>query len=960
MEKLVLIDGHSILNRAFYGVPPLSNSQGFPTNAIYGFLNILFKILDEEQPDYLVVAFDVHAPTFRHKMYEAYKGTRKPMPDDLREQVPVMKEVLQAMGITIVEQAGLEADDILGTLARKGEAEGMEVSLVSGDRDLLQIATDHIKIRIPKTKQGSTQIEDYYAADVLKTYQVTPTQFIELKALMGDTSDNIPGVPKVGEKTAAALMAEYGSLDEIYAHLEEISKKAIRESLRENRELADLSKELATIKTDCDLPVTLSQMKVSGFGTPEAVELFQKLGFQKLLSRIESEVSASAKAPDTVKDSFENTFYIEREPEKIKMLLEKASSDSQKQKPVGLMLLAEKRQLYGFALCLSQTETYFCPLDFVILEKEPDSDVKQEQGVQMSLFPQMQDELPSTKASTNHPDTVKKKPALSPSDSKSKVSSGMWEEWEEEEKGQEILRALYHLSEVREHIAVFDVKPTYDFFQQERIESYFDTLIGAYLLNPLKSDYTWEDIASEYLSLNPPSRQSLFGKEDWGEVWKHLDDSMESLKTYACYGAYTAFSSAPLIEAKLKATGMDHLMRDMEMPLTLVLYDMEKVGVEVRPQELKTFGAELTKSIGELEKAIYQQAGGSFNISSPKQLGVILFEKLQLPSGRKTKTGFSTSAEVLEKLAPEYPIVKDILEYRTLTKLKSTYADGLAAYIEGDSRIHSSFNQTITATGRISSTEPNLQNIPIRTQLGRQIRKVFVPKEGCVLADADYSQIELRIMAHMSGDEQLIEAYRTSMDIHRMTAAKVFHTPFEEVTSEQRRNAKAVNFGIIYGISAFGLSQDLSISRKEAEGYIEQYFATYPKVKAFLDEQVAIAKKKGYVTTLYGRRRPIPELSSSNHMQKAFGERVAMNSPIQGTAADIMKIAMIRVWKALKDGGFASKLILQVHDELLIETVLAEEEQVKKLLEENMSHAAELAVALEVDLHVGKNWYEAK
>jgi DNA polymerase-1 len=997
MEKLVLIDGHSILNRAYYGVPFLSNSEGFPTNAIYGFLNILFKILEEEQPKYLAVAFDVHAPTFRHEMFEGYKATRKPMPEDLREQVPVMKEVLQAMGIAIVEQAGLEADDILGTLARQGEALGLEVALVSGDRDLLQIATDRIKIRIPKTKVGGTQIEDYFAADVLMTYHVTPEQFIELKALMGDASDNIPGVPKVGEKTAMALMEEYGSIDEIYSHLEDITKKSIQQSLRENRHLADLSKELATIKTDCELPVKFNDMEAGNYGTKEAIAICKRLGFNNLISRLKTKEAQANSVfewvdgvaeqaykqvalppengentsnrdfdqdisnPEFTLKSLEASFQMEQDPDKIVDLLEKTADEQYKKQPLGLMMLTHKHQLYGFALSLSEGETIFCPLQAEDIssplqtEEIDDENItfSQEAEGQLSLFPQSgaTKEQVREQSSPILPASASSEPVNKQNQPSATGQSTAY---------QAILQALHHLSELREQIAVFDIKPLYDFLQKDQTETYFDILIGAYLINSLKNDYTWEDIGEEYLHLTLPTYQSLFGKVTWADIWKELDKHLETVKTYVCYGAYTALCAAPKIAAKLEQTGMAHLMREIEMPLTLVLYDMERIGVMVRPQELKTYSKDLTKGIEALERAIYEQAGEQFNISSPKQLGVILFEKLHLPSGKKTKTGYSTAVDVLEKLSADYPIVKDILEYRTLTKLKSTYAEGLTTYIGEDCRIHSSFNQTITATGRISSTEPNLQNIPIRTQLGRQIRKVFVPKEGCILADADYSQIELRIMAHMSGDEQLIEAYRTSMDIHRMTAAKVFHTPFEEVTPEQRRNAKAVNFGIIYGISAFGLSQDLSISRKEADGYIQQYFATYPKIKAFLDEQVAMAKQKGYVTTMFGRRRPIPELSSSNHMQKAFGERVAMNSPIQGTAADIMKIAMIRVWKALRDGGFKSKLILQVHDELLVETILAEEEKIKQLLADNMRQAADLDVPLEVDLHTGNNWYEAK
>lgn len=889
------------MNRAFYGVPELTNAKGLHTNAVYGFLNIMFKILEEEKPDYLAVAFDVHAPTFRHKMYDAYKGTRKPMPEELREQVPVMKDVLRAMHVVIMECEGLEADDILGTLAKKAEAEGMEVSLVSGDRDLLQISDEHIKIRIPKTKMGKTEIEDYYPEDVVKAYQVTPLQFIDLKALMGDTADNIPGVPKVGQKTATELMVQYGSLENIYAHVEEISKKSIRESLMENKDLADLSKTLATIKIDSDVELDYEAARAEGYFTPEAYQLFKQLEFKNMLSRFENGNNGGS---DELVKSF---VQLESQKEFLDKL-KKIESGSR----VGLYLAVEKdknagtEKLFGAAVCISQQETFFFA-------------VRQPENEQLSLFGESNRNF--------------------------------------EDVDTEALRAALTGLSGRAEIATFDIKKQYVWLNQDSTDRYFDILIGAYLLNPLKSDYDFETIASEHLGLVIPGRAESLGKLKTGEAAKQIP---EKFAEYCCYGAYVSRMATDVLEDKLRDTGMDKLMRDMEMPLSLVLYDMEKEGVEVRREELKAYGDALTARIEELEASIHAQAGVEFNINSPKQLGEVLFETMHIPGGKKKKTGYSTAADVLEKLAEDYPIVKDILEYRGLTKLKSTYAEGLAAYIGEDKRIHTNFNQTITATGRISSTEPNLQNIPMRMELGRRIRKVFVPRTGYEFMDADYSQIELRVLAHMSGDEQLIDAYRTEQDIHRITAAKVFHTPFEEVTDLQRRNAKAVNFGIVYGISSFGLSQDLSISRKEAAEYIEQYFATYPKVKEFLDRLVEDAKKQGYTTTMFGRRRPIPELSSSNFMQRSFGERVAMNSPIQGTAADIIKIAMIRVWRALRERGLKSKLILQVHDELVIETLLEEEEQVRQILSENMKAAADLAVTLEIDLHTGENWYEAK
>lgn len=899
--KLVLIDGHSILNRAFYGVPDLTNGQGLHTNAIYGFLNIMFKILEEEQPDYLTVAFDVHAPTFRHEIYQDYKGTRKPMLPELREQVPVMKQMLKAMGICIMEKAGLEADDILGTIAKRGEREGMEVALVSGDRDLLQIATEHIKIRIPKTKGGRTEIEDYYAKDVEARYQVSPMQFIDLKALMGDSSDNIPGVPKVGEKTATELMVQYGSLDNIYAHVEEIGKKAIRESLIENRELANLSKVLATINTDSDIDYRFEDAKVGSFYTEDAYVLCKQLEFKNLLTRFEKEVTVTNSQTEYFAEITEFT-----EVEELFAECRRLGEESRGTYEIGLSILSDDVKpdsCVGAAVAVTQEKVRFIPC----------------QGLVTAQY--LLDKIAE----------VCKLCKLSVFD----------------------IKKLYGKIEKKQDadIAHRDVMMCY------REERYFDILLAAYLINPLKNDYEAEDIAGEYLGLTIPDRNQVCGKATYAAAYAA---NPREIVEFACFNAYVCLAAAPLLRDKLKEQGMYDLMYEIEMPLTKVLYEMEQYGVLVKPDELKAYGEALVGRITELEQSIYRQAGSEFNINSPKQLGEILFDRMGIKGGKKTKTGYSTAADVLEKLAPDYPIVSDILEYRGLAKLKSTYADGLAAYIDEGGRIHSTFNQTITATGRISSTEPNLQNIPMRMELGRRIRKVFVPMDGYLFMDADYSQIELRVLAHMSGDKQLIEAYKMDEDIHRITASKVFHTPFEEVTDLQRRNAKAVNFGIVYGISSFGLSQDLSISKKEASEYIEQYFETYPEVKRFLDTTVENAKKNGYVTTMYGRRRPIPELSSGNFMQRSFGERVAMNSPIQGTAADIMKIAMIRVWERLNTEGLRSRLILQVHDELLIETFAKEEEQVRGILSEEMQNAADLAVKLEIDLHTGHDWYEAK
>ena len=869
-EKIVLIDGHSILNRAFYGVPDLTNSEGLHTNAVYGFLNIMFKILDEEKPEYLTVTFDVHAPTFRHEMYAEYKGTRKPMAEELRQQVPVIKEVLTAMNIEIIEKAGLEADDLLGTISRSCEEKGLDVAIISGDRDTLQLATEHVKIRIPKTKQGRTEVEDYYAADVKEKYGVTPTEFIDVKALMGDASDNIPGVPGVGEKTATKIITEYGSIENAYAHVEEIKPPRASKNLKEFWDQACMSKTLATINTHAEIEFNLEAAKHGDPYTKEAHDYFQRLQFKNLLSRFDVESSVN----DV--ESFFKEITDKKEAEKV--FAEAAKADT-----IGAALTEDN----GNVLPLFAHPSGYGRLTIAYGKDQVRS---------ISCSPEMEMDYLFTK--------------------------------------------LSELAGKAKTFAMFDLKKYLPVLQIRSPEHCFDATVAAYLLNPLKNDYTYEDVAREQLNLM-------------------IDEKAEPM-TKACYEAYTACASAGILREKMQAQGMYHLFTDIEMPLVFTLFDMEQAGIQVEAEALKFYGEQLGGRIVELEKEIYEAAGETFNINSPKQLGVVLFDHMQLPNGKKTKTGYSTAADVLDKLAPDYPVVAKILEYRQLSKLKSTYADGLAVYIGPDGRIHGKFNQTITATGRISSTEPNLQNIPVRMELGRLIRKVFVPKEGCVFIDADYSQIELRILAHCSGDEQLIQAYKEARDIHRMTASQVFHTPFDEVTDLQRRNAKAVNFGIVYGISSFGLSQDLSITRKEAAQYIENYFETYPGIKRFLDDTVAHAKEEGYVVTLFGRRRPVPELKSSNFMQRNFGERVAMNAPIQGSAADIMKIAMIGVNRELKEKGLKSKLILQVHDELLIEAYEEEVEEVKEILKRQMEEAADLDVPLIVDMHTGENWYEAK
>ncbi len=877
MAKLVLIDGNSIINRAFFGLPDLTNAQGLHTNAIYGFLNIMFRILNEENADYLVVAFDVHEPTFRHKMYEAYKGTRKGMPDELREQVPVLKKLLKAMNITTMEKGGLEADDILGTLAKRGEAEGFDVTLVSGDRDLLQIATDRILIRIPKTKGGKTEIEDYHTADVINKYGLTPSQIIELKGLMGDSSDNIPGVPKIGEKTATELLKEYHDIDNLKEHIPEITKKSVRETLTENFDMAILSRKLATIEVNADIELDFDDARLGDIYTDDAYVIVKELGFKNMLAKFE-------KAAASVDSSYRETFIRPDDP-------------------LSVMEDIKDAEYVSFFIC--------------------------EAGLSVTF--------------------TKDRTAYIP-------ASG---EWNLEKLGRSFVRSV---KEGGTDICTFDIKSQLPLLPDLGGCSFFeehvtDICVAAYLCNPLKNDYAIEDVANEYCNLVIKSRTEIFGKSTIAESMMIMPDEVME---YSCTVSYVCSAARDAVMSRLAGFGMSDLFAKIEMPLIPCLYDMERIGIKLESAQLISYGETLAAQIRELEKEIHDLAGEEFNINSPVQLGEILFGKMQIPGGKKTKKGYSTAADVLEKLAPDYPFVSKILEYRAIAKLKSTYTDGLAAFAGADGRIHSTFNQTITATGRISSTEPNLQNIPARMEQGRLIRKYFVPEEGCLFIDADYSQIELRIMAHLSEDASLIEAFSSGADVHAITASKVFHVPLSDVTKQMRTNAKAVNFGIIYGISAFGLSEDLNISRKDAKEFIEEYFRTFPKVKEYLDRGVEEAKKKGYVLTEFGRRRPLPELKSSNFMQRSFGERVAMNAPIQGTAADIMKIAMIKVKNRLESEGLKSRVILQVHDELLVEAPVSEAEAAERILKEEMESAVSFSVPMIVETSTGDSWYSAK
>lgn len=863
-EKLLLIDGHSILSRAFYGVPFLNNKEGIPTNGIYGFLNILFKEIEAEETEHVAVAFDLPKPTFRHKLFPEYKGTRKGMPEELKQQVPLLQELLQKMHMPLLMMEGFEADDILGTIAKRMQEQGKEVVVVSGDRDLLQLSDEHIKISIPKTSKGETKVYSYYPKDVEEEWGVSPLEFIDLKALMGDSSDNIPGVPGMGEKTATWIIQKYKSIEEAYAHAEDPEFKVPRKpnagkDLKEHYELAKLSKELATINTNVPIPLHFSDCKWENYANPESNDLIRKWEFRSLYSRFEeTEKSAEKKLSLPEWKNVEDPY-----------LAKIAFKDAKKQKSAGIFLQKEKanEELY-FYLCLSDSRLYRMPLS--LCEEE--------------------------------------------------------------------LKALLQEGEY----FTLQLKDQYHLWEGFLAGKIHDLSLGAYLLNPLKDSYGYDDLARDYMDMVLPGRKELQNPTEEG-----------------LYSAFVSRLASDKIFQELKATEQWELYADVEEPLVPVLFRMEKAGILVDKEALLSYGEELKKKISALQEEIYAMSGEEFNINSPQQLGVILFEKMQIPGGKKTKTGYSTAVDVLEKLQEEYPIVGKIMEYRTYSKLNSTYAEGLSNYVGEDQRIHGSFQQMVTATGRLSSTEPNLQNIPIRTEMGRVFRSVFIPKEGSVFLDADYSQVELRLLASLSKDEKLIEAYRKDADIHRVTASEVFHVPLDSVTPELRRNAKAVNFGIVYGISAFGLSEGLSISRQEAKEYIERYFATYPKVKEYLDGEVAFAKEHSYVKTLFGRRRPLPEIHASNFMRRSFSERVAMNAPIQGTAADIIKKAMVLVDQRLQEKQCKSRIVLQIHDELLLEVEKEELETVKDILVSAMENVVSLPVPLIVEATVGNNWDEA-
>ncbi len=875
--KIMLLDGNSLINRAFYAMPLLTNRDGEFTNGVYGFLNIFFKFLDEEKPDYCAVCFDVHQPTFRHLEYKEYKGTRKGMPEELVPQMPILKKVLQAMNIKTCEMGGFEADDLLGTLARRADSLGIEPVIISGDRDLLQLATDKIKIRIPKTKAGSTVVEDYDAKGVKDVYGVTPSEFIDVKALMGDASDNVPGVPSIGEKTAIKIIQEYKSVENAIENADSVKPKKASENLKEYKEQALMSKWLVTIKTDVPYEMDIEEARIGDIFNEKAYKLFRHYDFRSMLNRFDTGGSEEkAKADYSL------------------------ITDSKKAK----QFIAEINPFESCAYKIIEENNTIAAVS-VTAKANSAAVIRLEENELLSVLKDFFENQNMKIAHNGKRDIVMLK-----------------------RKGIDL-----------KYIA-------------------FDTMLGGYILNSAGSSYEYNELAEEFLNESYPSEEEILGKGKSRKSILSLD--ADTFTLYCGRQSDISFRVYSAMEKQIKENKQEYLYYNIELPLIYVLADMELTGMGIDPEGLKEYGNELEKKIEELTKDIYWLAGEEFNINSPKQLGHILFEKLGLKGGKKTKTGWSTSADILEKLRDKDEIIDKVLEYRSYTKLKSTYADGLLAVVHKDNRIYSTFNQTITTTGRISSTEPNLQNIPIKLELGRKLRKVFIPKKDCIFIDADYSQIELRVLAAMSGDETLINAFKEGQDIHRLTASQVFGVPFEEVTPLQRSNAKAVNFGIIYGIGAFSLSQDLGITKKQADEYIAGYFAKYPRIKGFIDGCVASAKDMGYGITVFNRRRYIPEINSSNFIQRSFGERVAMNMPVQGTAADIIKIAMVKVYNRLKREKLRSKLILQVHDELLIEAYNDEADKVSAILKEEMENAVDMAVPMLVDVHSGSTWYEAK
>ena len=900
MKKLLLIDGNSIMNRAFYGImgsKMLTTKDGKYTNAVYGFLAIMFKIMEDLNPDYMAVSFDLKAPTARHKMYDKYKANRHGMPDELRDQMPMIKEVLRAMNIDIVEKEGYEGDDILGTLAKYGENQGLDVVILSGDRDTFQLATNKTTIRIPRTKAGKTETEDYDRAKVVEEYGLEPKALIDVKGLQGDTSDNIPGVPGIGPKTAISLIQRYGTVEKLYESIEKGEddlKGKQKENIVANKEMAFLSKKLGEIDVNVPLDDNLETLKVEEWDKVKVLEIFQNLNFKRYIERFNLE-------------DVEGVVAVSKKNLNVNINSSATEEDIIK-------------RLQELKKCVYYIGTKQSSNGELILKQEIES---------ISIFDFEKDET-----------FYLKNPSI------------------------EFLKNIFENAEIEKFGT--EMNYTYILLRQNNITMKnikFDISVAAYILNPTDGKYPIDKIIENYLDINTESFLKSKGVEETSNQMTLFDSQEEKdlgLYKYTFY-ANAIYEVAKVLKEKLQETEQLELFETIDMPTIEVLGDMQANGMYVELPELEAFGIKLQDGIDFLTQEIYNLAGEEFNIKSPKQLGELLFEKLKLPVVKKTKSGYSTDVDVLEKLRSEHPIIEKILEYRQLTKLNSTYVEGLKPFINPRTkRIHSFFHQTITATGRISSTEPNLQNIPTRIEFGKQLRKVFKPAEGHVYIDADYSQIELRVLAHLSEDEHMIKAFKNGEDIHKQAASKVFGIPVEEVTKEQRSSAKAVNFGIVYGISEFGLGQQLGISRNKAKEYIEQYLTEYSGVRIFMQECIKKAKETGYSMTMFGRRREIAELKSNNYMVRQFGERAAMNTPVQGTAADIMKIAMIKVFKELQKRNLQTKIVLQVHDEMMLEAPVFEKEEVKKLLQECMESAATLKVPLIAEVSEADNWYDCK
>ena len=888
-EKMIIIDGNSLINRAYYAMPLLNTKSGVFTNAVYGFVNMLYRVLEDYQPDYIAVAFDRKAPTFRHLEFEPYKAGRKKMPPELAQQIPILKNVLDAFQIYQIEIDGFEADDLIGTLARYCENKNIRSFIVTGDKDALQLVSSKVQVLI--TKKGISSLEIYDEQAVIETYGITPEQFIDLKGLMGDKSDNIPGVPGIGEKTGTKLIREFNSIENLLQNLDQVSSSATRKKLEEYAQQAILSKRLATIVTDVPVELSIEKMRYREPNYDKLFSLFRELEFYSLLDRIDK----NKQKEDVAAEKTEKQIII-------------VDSDD------GLDTVKEKIKKAGFFYFKifydgEMVGSYTIAGVSLLIDEET------------HCFFDVRDD--------SH---------------KIQYLKDIFEDPDIKKYGHQIKQDILALKCLE--ISVKNIS--------------FDTAIAAYLIDPTRNTYEISSIAAEYLGKTIEKEEEIIGKGKKKVGYLAID--IDKIAQYGFDYCCITRELMSFLSKKIEEYDLQKLYNEVEIPLIEVLADMEFRGFRVDQDKLEEIGKSLEQKILQLTDEIYQEAGETFNINSTKQLGEILFERLKLPPIKKTKTGYSTNIDVLEKLYHRHPIIPKIIEYRQFMKIKSTYIDGLKTAIhEKTGKIHSSFNQTITSTGRISSTEPNLQNIPIKMDIGRQIRKVFVPTSAdYLLLDADYSQIELRVLAHISQDPDLIEAFHNELDIHAATASKVFNVPIDQVTPLQRSRAKAVNFGIIYGISDYGLSENLHITRKEAQRYIDEYFDKYKGVKAYMDRVVQEGRDKGYVTTLLNRRREIPEILSKNFNLRSFGERTAMNTPIQGTAADIIKIAMVQVYQRLKEKNLKSSLILQVHDELILEVHKDEVEQVKEMVQWEMEHAMALDVPLKVEISIGENWYDTK